>query len=116
MSGFFQAFWFWLPVLIFKIFASLFKSIWNFNLWALQMICGVPLFYCKPGYRIPGIFLGTMGMISVLFFLISLLIMGAGADGKYAQPQVPIGEILIMGGLGIIFIIICRLLIRRGSI
>ncbi len=100
---------FWLPVLIFKAFAAIFKVLWNFNLWVLQKVSGVPLYYCRPEYRTPGIILGTMGVMAIpnlLFFPVMI------AEVGWSE-----GIFVFVGGLfGLGFLFLCRLMIRRGSI
>ena len=116
MGGFSHAFWLWLPVLIYKAVSALFRTIWKFNLWTLQSICGVPLYYCKPEYRIPGIFFGTLGIASVFSFIVFLLIMSSEAKNNLLQQGVPLGEALMTGCIGLGLIFLCRILIRKGSI
>lgn len=116
MSGLSNALWFWLPVLIYKAVSALFRTIWKFNLWVLQTICGVPLYYSRPEYRIMGIFLGTVGLMFVFNFVMFLLIMGSEAGDNLSQQGMALREILIMGGVGLGLLVLCRILIRRGSI
>jgi len=116
MGGFSHAFWLWLPVLIYKAVSAFFRTIWKFNLWMLQTISGVPLYYSKPEYRIPGIFFGTLGMVSVFSFIIFLLSMNSDAGQSVSRQAVPLSEILMTGGIGFGLLFLCRILIRRGSI
>jgi len=116
MSGFSRAFWLWLPVLIYKAVSAFFRTIWKFNLWTLQTICGVPLYYCKPQYRIPGIFFGTLGMVSVFSFIVFLLSINSDAAQSVSRQAVPLNEILMTCGIGLGLLFLCRILIRRGSI
>lgn len=116
MGGLSNAFWLWFPVLIYKAVSAFFRTIWKFNLWILQTVCGVPLYYCRPEYRIPGIALGTVGVISLFNFLFFLLAMGSASGNNVQQKGMPLSEFLIMGLVGIGLLIVCRLLIRRGSI
>lgn len=116
MGGFSTAFWLWLPVLIYKAVSAFFRTIWKFNLWILQTISGVPLYYCRPEYRIPGIFAGTFGIIFVINFLFLLLILGSASGQNMPQNKLPLSDFLIMGLIGIGLLLLCRFLIRRGSI
>jgi len=116
MGGLSNALWFWLPVLIYKAVSALFRTIWKFNLWVLQTICGVPLYYAKPEYRIPGILLGTVGIISILNFLFLLVVLSSEAGYIQTQPGLSFGEMTIMGGVGLGLLIVCRILVRRGTI
>jgi len=116
MGGFSTAFWLWLPVLIYKAVAAFFRTIWKFNLWILQTISGVPLYYCRPEYRIPGIFVGTLGVISVFNFLGFLLISGSAFGKNIQQKGLPTYEFLLMGLIGTGLLVLCRFLIRKGSI
>lgn len=116
MSGFDKALWFWLPVLIYKAISACFRTIWKFNLWILQTISGVPLFYCRPEYRLPAIFIGTIGTLSTFNFLCYVFALGS-ASGVNGSPRgLPVNDLLTMGLVGIGLLIVCRLLIRRGSI
>lgn len=116
MSGLSNAFWLWFPVLIYKAVSAFFRTIWKFNLWILQTVSGVPLYYCKPEYRIPAIFIGTIGVISSFNFLFFLFALPSAAGNNMSQRGLPIVEFLVMGLIGIGFLLLCRLLIRRGSI
>jgi hypothetical protein len=112
MGGLSNAFWLWLPVLIYKAVAGFFKTIWKFNLWILQTISGVPLFYCKPEYRVPGIFIGTLGLFFASNSLFMLMALGS-ASGNNATN---IGSFFVIGIIGIGLLLSCRFLIRRGSV
>lgn len=115
MSGFMNAIWFWLPVLIYKAVAAFFSVIWKFNLWILQTVSGVPLYYCRPEYRMPGIFVGTFGVFSTLNFI--YFFVTSSAFGHNMQQKVPsVSELLVIGLIGIGLLLLCRVLIRRGSI
>lgn len=116
MGGFSNALWLWLPVLIYKAVAAFFRTIWKFNLWILQSVSGVPLYYCKPEYRIPGIFVGTFGVISIFNFLFFLLVISAASGNNISQRGAPFSEFLTMGLVGLGLLMLCRVLIRRGSI
>ena len=116
MGGFSNAFWLWFPVLIYKAVAGFFKTLWKFNLWILQTVSGVPLYYCKPEYRIPAIFIGTIGILSSFNFLFFLFALPSAADNNIPQIGLIIGEFLAMGLVGIVLLLLCRILIRRGSI
>jgi hypothetical protein len=116
MGGFSNAFWLWLPVLIFKAVSAFFRTLWKFNLWILQSISGVPLYYCKPEYRVPGIFVGTFGVISVFNFLFFALTLSYGTEALIPKPNLQLENFLLMGGIGIGLLLLCRFLIRRGSI
>ena len=116
MGGLSKAFWLWIPVLIYKTISAFFRTIWKFNLWVLQSISGVPLYYCKPEYRIPGILVGTIGVISIFNFLFFLLILGSASGNNVSQGGLPAGEFRIMGIVGVGLLLLCRVLIRRGSI
>jgi hypothetical protein len=116
MSGFSNALWLWLPVLIFKAVSACCRTIWKFNLWILQTISGVPLFYCRPEYRIPAIFIGTIGVLSSFNFFCFLFALGSASGSNVTQRGLPMNDFLTMGLVGIGLLIVCRLLIRRGSI
>ena len=113
MGGLSKAFWFWIPVLIYKAILAFLRTIWKFNLWILQTVSGVPLYYCRPEYRIPAIFLGTVGVLSLFNFLFFLMLLGS--EGAMTQMGAPtIGDILLMGLVGAGLLLLCRFLIRRG--
>jgi len=117
MGGFSNALWFWIPVLIYKAILAFLRTIWKFNLWILQRVCGVPLYYCKPEYRIPGIIVGTLGVLIIFGFLIFLLSLGSEYQKSMAQQGLyKPGELILNGLLGIGLLLLCRFLIRRGSI
>ena len=113
MGGLSNAFWFWFPVFLFKTFGALFRTGWKLNLWILQTICGVPLYYCKPEYRIPAIFLGTIGILQLALFLFFLLSLGASYNNNSVEQ---IGSFLVMGFIGLALLLLCRVLIRQGSL
>jgi len=115
MKGCSTAFFMWLPILIFKLF----KGIWILISWILQTISGVPLYFCKPEYRIPAQILGTIGLIFMFFFLFGIFI--ALLNPGHLQQQGTslidsIFSIFILGGIGFLLLFICRILIKRGSI
>lgn len=116
MGGFSTAFWLWFPVLLYKAVSAFFRAIWKFNLWILQTVSGVPLYYCRPEYRIPGIFAGTFGIIFVINFLFFLLVMGSASGNNIQNQGLPTYGFLLMGFVGIGLLLLCRFLIRRGSI
>ena len=116
MSGLSNAFWLWLPVLIYKAVAGFFKILWKFNLWALQTVSGVPLYYCKPEYRIPAIFIGTIGLISCFNFVFFLFVLLSTEAKNESLRGMPVSEFLAMGLVGIGLLLLCRILIKRGSI
>ena len=116
MGGFSKAFWFWLPLLLFKATAALFRTIWKFNLWTLQSISGVPLYHCKPQYRIPGIFFGTLGLFNLIISGLSLLVIGSRAGHEVLQKEAPISDVLIVSGIALGLLFLCRALIRKGSL
>ena len=116
MGGFANAIWLWLPLLIYKAVSALFRTIWKLNLWILQTICGVPIYYCKPEYRIPGVLFGTAGMMLSFNFVIFFLILSSEAGNNMSHQGISMSEIIIMAGFGIGFLVLCRMLIRRGSI
>ena len=101
----------WLPILIYKFFVGL----WKLNLFIIQMICGVPLYYCSPGFKVLGIFLGTAGLLIIVEVFL-LLILGLSSAGNKIFENFPIKNLILMGLLGIGLLLLCRLLIRRGSI
>ena len=116
MGGLSNAFWLWFPVLIYKAVTAFFRTIWKFNLWILQTICGIPLFYCKPEYRIPGIILGTIGLMcvsSLLFFLLTLM---STPEMGMLKRDSQLNEMLITGVVGVGMLILCKVMIRKGSI
>lgn len=117
MGGLSHAFWLWVPVLIYKFVSAVLRTIWKFNLWILQTVSGVPLYYCRPEFRIPAIFFGTFGNMSSLNFIIFLFIL-IGSAGGHASQQAnpPVGTFLLMGLFGAGLLLACRFLIRRGSI
>jgi len=105
----------WLPILIYKFL----KGIWLFISWILQTISGVPLHYSKPEYRIPAQLLGTLGLFFVFFCFFGVLIILLDPDSFQRQGMSLAGSlfsIFIMGGIGIFFLFICRILIKKGSI
>lgn len=113
MGGLSNALWFWFPVLIFKAVAAFFRTIWKFNLWILQTVSGMPLYYCKPEFRIPAIFIGTIGVIALTNFFCFLLSLGSTNQNNIS---IPIGDFFMMGLIGMVLLLLCRLLIRRGSL
>ncbi len=112
MGGLSNALWLWLPVLIYKIIAAIFRTIWKFNLWILQTISGVPLYYCRPEYRLPAIFLGTLGLLFALSCLSIILTLGSVSN--YNAENISQLFVFCIVGLGLL--VLCRVLIRRGSI
>ena len=116
MSGLSNAFWLWFPVLIFKAVSAFFKTIWKFNLWALQTVSDAPLYYCRPEYRIPAIFIGTFGIISSFNFICLLFMMILGNRNNGSQINLNISDLFAMGAIGLGLLLGCRMLIRRGSI
>lgn len=115
MGGLSNAFWLWFPVLIYKAIAGFFRTLWKINLWSLQTVSGVPLYYCRPEFRIPAIAIGTVGVIAsfnVLFFVLTL----STASGNNGALGVPLKDLIAMGLMGTGLLLVCRLLIRRGSI
>lgn len=118
MGGFSNVIWFWVPVLIYKAISAFLRTLWRFNLWILQTVSGVPLYYSKPQYRIPAIFVGTLGVMSLFNFTVFLLILGSSSSGGNIPPGEipPITEVLLMGIIGVGLLLLCRFLIRRGSI
>ncbi len=116
MGGFVNAIWFWLPVLIYKAVAAFLRTAWKFNLWILQTISGMPLYYCRPEYRVPGIFLGTFGVIAAFNVIFFLLALGSISGNGLHQRGSPIGEFLIIALVGVSLLLLSRFLIRRGSI
>jgi hypothetical protein len=115
MGGLSKALWFWIPVLIYKAISAFLRTIWKLNLWILQTVSGVPLYYCKPEYRIPGIFLGTIGVLSIFNFLLFLMFLGS-EKGISQGGTSATGEMILMGLIGAGLLLFCRFLIRRGSI
>jgi hypothetical protein len=115
MGGLSNAFWFWIPVLIFKAISAVFRTLWKFNLWTLQTVSGVPLYYCRPEYRIPAIFLGTFGVIACLNFVLFFFVV-VGSAGSTTQQGGPALQFFIAGLFGVGLLLACRFLIRRGSI
>jgi hypothetical protein len=79
------------------------------------MICGVPLYYCSPGFKVLGVFLGTIGLLIILEVFL-LLIVGSSIAGNKIFGNFPIKNLILMGLLGIGLLLLCRFLIRRGSI
>jgi hypothetical protein len=115
VGGFTNALWLWVPVLIFKGISAFLRTIWKFNLWILQTVSGVPLYYCKPEYRIPGILFGTIGVLSIFNFLFFLMFLGSKKGISHGGTP-PMGETLFMGLIGAGLLLFCRFLIRRGAI
>jgi hypothetical protein len=115
MGGLSNAFWLWIPVLIYKFLSAIFRTLWKLNLWILQTVSGVPLYYCRPEYRIPAIFIGTFGVIVCLNFVLFLLVV-AGSAGSTTQQGGSAVQFLIMGLFGVGLLLACRFLIKRGSI
>ena len=109
------AFFMWFPLLIYKLF----KGIWLFISWILQTISGVPIYYCKPGYRIPAQILGTVGLGFLFFSIFSGLVILINSSHIQHTGNSLISlllSIFILGGIGLFFLFICRILIRKGSI
>ena len=114
LKSFMTAFFMWLPVLIYKFF----KAIGMLMSWILQVICGVPLYFCRPLYRIPGKILGTFGIFFSSFAILGMLI--AIFDNDYVRnysggPWEFIFSTFLMAGIGFIFLLVSRFLVRRGS-
>lgn len=107
-----NAFWLWFPVLIYKAIAAFFRTLWKFNLWILQTVSGVPLYYCKPEYRVPAIFVGTIGVFISFTCLLMLMALGS-ASGNNATN---ISSFFVFCIIGLGLLLLCRFLIRRGSI
>lgn len=102
----------WLPILIFKIISGL----WKLNLFIIQIICGVPLYYCTPGMRALGIFLGTIGLIALIEFFLLLLIMNSSIAERSAYANFPKEYLIIIGLGGLGFLLLGRFVIRRGAL
>lgn len=116
MGGFSNAFWLWFPVLIYRVISAFFRTVWKFNLWCLQTVSGVPLYYCRPEYRLAGIFLGTLGIAFILSLGIFLLMAFTTPEIRLSHRDPLTNEVLLGGVLGVGLLVLCRLLIRRGSI
>lgn len=116
MSGLSNAFWLWLPVLLYKAISAFFRTIWKFNLWILQTVSGVPLYYCRPEYRIPAIALGTVGVAATCNLAFFVVLLGSASGNNVPQRGLPTAEFLVMGLVGVGLLLVCRVLIRRGSI
>ena len=116
MGGFSNVIWFWVPVLIYKALSAFLRTVWKLNLWILQTVSGVPLYYCKPEYRIPGIFVGTIGVVALFDFLMLIITLGYISEKNMPQSELPIGMFLVTGLGGAGLLLLCRLLIKRGSI
>ena len=111
MRGCSTAFFMWLPILLGKLF----KGIWVFIKWILQTISGVPLYHCKPEYRIPAQIIGTTGLFFAFLFIVGIF--AILSDPLYLKSQSnSIYSILLLGGVGFGMLMICRVLIKRGSI
>jgi hypothetical protein len=105
------AFFMWLPILIGKLL----KGIWLFIKWILQTISGVPLHFCKPEYRIPGQIIGTIGLFFTFFFILGIFAILLDSSHLRGQSN-PFFSILLSGIIGFGLLIICRILIKRGSV
>jgi hypothetical protein len=111
MKGCQTAFFMWLPILIGKLI----KGILLFIKWLLQTISGVPLHYCKPEYRIPAQIVGTIGLFFSFFFIIGVFMLISDSSQFKGQGN-PLLSFLILGGVGFGLLMVCRILIRRGSV
>jgi len=116
MGGLTNVFLLWFPVLIYRGVSAFFRTIWKFNLWTLQTICGIPLYYCKPEYRIPGIFIGTIGLMCVSSLMFFLLTMMCAPETGMLKRGSQLNEMLIVGVVGVGMLILCKVMIRKGSI
>jgi hypothetical protein len=118
MGGLSNAFWLWFPVLIYKAVSAFFRTIWKLDLWILQTVSGVPLYHARPEYRIPGILLGTIGliMLSNVSFCLMALLSSPRSNRSQVNIALSLNDLLIMGVIGLGMLLICRLLVRRGSI
>jgi len=116
MGGLSKALWFWIPVLIYRAISAFLRTIWKLNLWILQKVSGAPLYYCKPEYRVPGIFIGTIGVLSLFSFLFFLMLSGSVSEKDTPFSKLPMGEYLLLGLIGAGLLLLCRFFIRRGSI
>lgn len=110
--GCLSALFLWLPVIIFKIISRL----WKLNLFIIQKICGVPLYYCTPGFRALGIFFGTIGLLALMELLLLLLIMGSTIGQKSVYTNFPKEYLIIIGLGGLGFLLLGRFVIRRGAL
>jgi len=79
------------------------------------MISGVPLHFCKPEYRIPAQIIGTIGLFFVFFFIFGIFAILLDPSFMRGQGN-PFFAILILGGIGLGLLMICRVLIKRGSV
>jgi len=79
------------------------------------MLCGVPLYYCSPGFRVLGIVFGTIGLLIIVEVSL-LLIIGTSVGGGQGVNNLPVKHLILIAALGIAFLCLCRILIRRGSI
>jgi len=111
MKGCSTAFFMWLPVILIKIL----KGVWLLISWLLQTISGVPLYHCKPEYRIPAQIAGTIGLFFMFFFVLGIFIILF--DPTYLQVQgTSFLSFLLLGGIGFGLLVVCRILIKKGSI
>ena len=116
MDGCSNALLFWLPVLAFRAISALFRIIWRFNLWILQIISGMPLHYCRSEYRIPAILFGTIGVALSFNLLLLLIILSTTDKGNMLHKELSISGFLIMGLTSVLMLLLCRFLIRKGTI
>ncbi|RJR42804.1 MAG: hypothetical protein C4576_15500 [Desulfobacteraceae bacterium] len=116
MGSLSHAFWLWVPVLLYKLIATVLRTIWKLNLWILQTVSGVPLYYCRPEFRIPAIFIGTIGVMASFMFLLFLLVIISGPANSMSHQGPSAHDLLILCIFAVVPLISCRLLIRRGSI
>ena len=116
MSCLSKTFSLWVPVLIFKSIAGFFKFIWKINLWILQKISGVPLYYCKPEYRIPALIFGSIGVIFSINIIFYLLILVSSHSNNASPQSIGLSEFMLISFVSVSLLIVCRLLVKRGSI
>ncbi len=113
--GCMHAFWMWVPVLIFKAIAAIFRGLWTFILWILQTISGVPLYYCKPGYLIPAKIIGAIGILLLTGVVLTIIDFSSikNATGQDGNPI--LWTIIINGIIGSLLLWGSRILIRKGA-
>lgn len=106
---------FGLFTMISKIFIACVKGLWTLNLYILQLISGKPLYYCELKYLIPAKIIGTLGVISIVVGILSLIVLIKNSNSIKGGGISPISVVFyLVAGSALLFV--SRFLIRRGAI
>ena len=86
---------------------------WKINLWILWTVCGRPIEDCKQKYRLPAIIAGTGGVVSSFNSVAFLFALSSTSGNNVARDGL---QVFLMAVMGVGLLLICRVLIHRGSL